>query len=186
MKKFSAILGGIIVLLIFGLTATSPVLGQITPTIPSYLPILFNPPPTPTFTRTPTATATPPGPTNTPTATAAPANIEITFILYGPTNGALEEYVRIQNLGGTAQSMTNWKLEDDANHIYTFPTFSLGPGAQVQVWTKSGSNTATNLYWGSAQAIWNNSGDTATLRNAGGAIISQCSYPGGGISHTCP
>lgn len=196
MRKVVFILGGFIALLIiFGLTASNVTYGQVTPTIPAYLPIIFNPPPTPTFTLTPTPSNTPPatatavGPTSTPPHTPtspAPAQIKITYILYGPTNGPLEEYVRIENLGGTAQSMTNWSLADAANHVYTFPTFALQPGGQVQVWTKAGSNNATNLYWGSAQAIWNNTGDTATLRNAGGAIISQCSYAGGGISSTCP
>ena len=209
MKKFTLLLGGIIVLLIFGLTATSPTIyGQLTPTIPAFLPFIANPPPTPTPTltptptRTPTATATQALPTNTPTKTPtpsrtptrtptatspAPAQIKITFILYAPTNGTLEEYVRIQNLGGTAQSMTNWTLRDESAHIYTFPAFTLGPGAQVQVWTKSGTNSATNLYWGSAQAIWNNAGDTAFLRNAGGAAVSTCAYPGGGSgSYNCP
>jgi competence protein ComEC len=201
MKKAVFIFGGFIAFLIFGLSATNTTYGQLTPTIPAYLPFIVNPPPTPTFTltptptRTPTATATTAAPTNTPTpsrtptrtpTSPAPAQIKITFILYAPTNGTLEEYVRIQNLGGTAQTMTNWTLEDDANHVYTFPPFTLGAGTQVQIWTKSGANTATNLYWGSGSAIWNNTGDTAQLRNAGGTLISQCSYSGGGTSHTCP
>ncbi|MCL4867833.1 MAG: lamin tail domain-containing protein [Anaerolineae bacterium] len=200
MGKRYALLTVVTVVLIgvflFGANLTgSTIYGQLTPTIPAYLPIIFNPPPTPTFTptpiptQTPMATATVPGPTSTPTRTPtapAPAQIKITFILYGPTNGPLEEYVTIANLGGTAQTMTNWTLRDEANHVFTFPTFTLSPGAQVNVWTKSGSNTATNLYWNSAQAIWNNGGDTAFLRNAAGALISTCTYAGGGISHTCP
>ncbi len=116
----------------------------------------------------------------------APANVRITHILYDPPAGTLEEYVRIQNAGGTAQNMTGWTLRDESAHIYTFPTFTLAPGGQVQVWTKSGANNATNLYWSSAQAVWNNGGDTAQLRNAGGTLISQCSYGGGGTSVTCP
>lgn len=204
MKKLSLLLGGIIVLIIFGLTATtgSIIYGQLTPTIPAYLPIIFNPPPTPTPTftltptMTPTATATQALPTNTPTpsrtptrtpTSPAPANIKITHITYDPPGNDVDgEFVRIQNIGGTAASMTNWTLRDESAHIYTFPSFTLAPGAQVQVWTGSGVNNSTNLFWNSSQAIWNNAGDTAFLRNAGGALISQCSYAGGGQSVNCP
>ena len=192
------------------LPGTQTALAQITPTIPVYLPNVVSAPPTPTFTLTPTPTKTPtatatavtptktptpsrtptrtPTPTKTPTRTptVAPANVRITHILYDPPAGTLEEYVRIQNAGGTAQNMTGWTLRDESAHIYTFPTFTLAPGGQVQVWTKSGANNATNLYWSSAQAVWNNGGDTAQLRNAGGTLISQCSYGGGGTSVTCP
>jgi hypothetical protein len=49
----------------------------------------------------------------------------------------------------------------------------------------NGINNATNLYWGSGQAIWNNTGDTATLRNSGGQIVDTCSYAGGGQNASC-
>lgn len=186
--------GVLILTFLFGVNLTSSTIyGQLTPTIPSFLPILFNPPPTPTATftptptRTPTATATQPGPTNTPTPTTAPANIKITYILYDPPGDDLAgEYVRIQNLGGAAQNMTGWRLSDDDNHDFIFPSFTLAGGAQVQVWSKAGGNNASNLYWGSNQAIWTNTGDVARLYNASNALISQCAYSGGGQSQTCP
>lgn len=189
MKKFAIIIPGIILALVFALAAdftTNPAYTQLTPTIPAYLPAIFNPPPTPTLPPTPLPTATQPGPTATPTPTVAPANVRIAFILYGPTNGPLEEYVEIQNTGGTAATMTNWTLSDESNRIFTFPTFNLPAGGLVRVWTKSGTNTSTDLYWGSGQAIWNNNGDTAYLRNAAGTLVSVCSYAGGGTSHICP
>lgn len=198
MKKYTILLGGFILALIFGLTATtgSIIYGQLTPTIPAYLPIIFNPPPTPTPTftltptRTPTATATQVPPTNTPTRTptsAPPANVRIDYIMYDPPGDDVQnEFVRIENIGGTAANMTNWTLRDESAHVYTFPSFTLAPGAQVQVWTRSGVNNSSNLFWGSNQAIWNNAGDTAFLRNVSGTLISQCSYAGGGQSVNCP
>lgn len=203
MKKL-AIIPGIILVLIFALaTISAPdVFGQLTPTIPAYLPVLLNPPPTPTATftptptRTPTATATQPIPTNTPTPTRtptvtptspAPANIRITYILYDPSGDDLTgEFVTIQNTGGTSQNMTGWRLSDDDAHDYIFPTFTLPAGGQVQVWSKAGANNSTNLYWGSNQAIWTNTGDVARLFNASNGLVSQCSYVGGGQSQTCP
>jgi hypothetical protein len=61
---------------------------------------------------------------------------------------------------------------------YTFPAFTLAARAEVRVWTKAGGNDAANLYWGRAQAVWNNSGgDTAILHDASGSEVSRYSYP---------
>ncbi len=67
-------------------------------------------------------------------------------------------------------------LSDAANHDYTFPTFSLAAGASVRVWVKSGVDTTTDLYWGSGAAIWNSTGDAATLADSGGELVDSCSY----------
>lgn len=72
--------------------------------------------------------------------------------------------------------MMNWTLRDIANHVFTFPTFSLAPNATVRVWTKSGTNTSTDLYWGSGAAIWNNTGDTAYLRDSVGTPVDTYTY----------
>ena len=86
------------------------------------------------------------------------------------------EYVRIENQGGTVQDMTDWTLEDQASHVFIFPSFTLGAGATVRVWTKSGTDDSTNLYWGSGSAIWNNTGDTAYLRDEVGSLVDSYSY----------
>jgi len=114
---------------------------------------------------------------HTPAPAPSPANVQITYIEYNPPGNDVEgEYVRIENLGGSATEMTKWTLRDDANHTFTFPTFTLNAGATVRVWTKSGTNTSTDLYWGSGSAIWNNTGDTAYLRDDHGNLIDTYSY----------
>lgn len=117
---------------------------------------------------------------------APPADIQITYILYNPDgDDAAGEYVQLQNKGGSAQNMASWTLRDNASHIYTFSAFTLQPGASVKVWTKSGANTTTDLYWGSGAAIWTNTGDTATLRNNSGITIDTCTYGSGGSATSC-
>lgn len=156
--------------------------GGVTPTLANYLPIVLNPAGTPTVTPTPTATITP---TPTPMATPLPASVQITLIVYNPAGDDVEgEYVRMQNMGGVTQVMTGWTLSDDDGRIYNFPSFSLAPGAAVQVWTKSGANNGANLYWGEALAVWTNTGDVAYLRD-GGTLIDSCSYAGGGVQQSC-
>jgi len=103
--------------------------------------------------------------------------VQITYIEYNPPGDDVQgEYVRIRNQGGQPADMTGWTLRDEANHTFTFPSFTLGVIATVRVWTRSGSNTATDLYWGSGSAIWNNTGDTAYLRNDVGQLVDTYSY----------
>ncbi len=86
------------------------------------------------------------------------------------------EYVRIQNFDVSPVTMTDWTLRDIVPHIFTFPSFTLAPGAIVRVWTKAGTNTTTDLYWGSGTAIWNNDGDCAYLRSSAGSSVSNYCY----------
>jgi len=163
-------------------TAARPqtaVAGNATPDSFNYLPLVLRSA-LPTATPTATATATVPAPT------VAPANVQITLIVYNPAGDDVQgEYVRIENKGGVTAVMTGWTLSDDDSHVYNFPSgFSLASGASVQVWVKSGANNATNLYWGSGLAFWNNTGDTAYLRN-GATLVDSCSYSGGGAQASC-
>lgn len=131
--------------------------------------------PTPTTTVSPTATAT-----STPTTTppAGTTNVEIVSIDYNPPGEDLAgEYVLLRNTGTSAANMTGWTLRDLANNSYTFPAFSLATGAEVRLWTRGGTNDNSNLYWGRTQAVWNNDGDTAILRDAGGSEVDRFSYP---------
>ena len=86
------------------------------------------------------------------------------------------EWVRIKNTTSTRKTLTGWTLKDASSHSYTFPTFSLAGGASAKVHTGSGSDTASNLYWGLGTYVWNNTGDTATLRNGSGTRVDSCSY----------
>ena len=150
-----------------------------------FLPLLVQTAPTPIPQPTPSPT---PGPTPTATPTPPPTAVDIhlTQIVYNPDGDDVQgEYVQLENRGSTAQSLQNWTLRDEANHIYQFPAFTLAPGAAVRVWTKVGSDTSTELYWGFGSAIWNNTGDTAVLRDAQSLLIDSCAYAGGGVMATC-
>lgn len=86
------------------------------------------------------------------------------------------EWIRIRNVTGTRRTITGWTLRDASSHVFRFPGFGLAAGATATVHTGSGRGTARRLFWGSSSYIWNNSGDTATLRNARGALVQRCSY----------
>lgn len=127
----------------------------------TYLPQVYNQP-LPTATPSPTATRTP---TVTPTATQVAVNVEIIEV---KSPGTLEETVVIQNKGSRAADLTDWKLTARINPPeapYYFPEFELAAGKTVQVWTKSGTDTATNLYMDRNAAIWDKEGNCIRLRD---------------------
>ncbi len=140
--------------------------------------ITATPTPTPGATATPTSTPSAITPTPTPTYSPTPTpDVRITYIEYDPPGPDVEgEYVQIRNFTGSSVDMTDWTLRDQAGNTFTFPPFSLSPDASIRVWTKSGTNTALDLYWGRSAAVWNNEGDTAYLRDSLGVLIHTYSY----------
>lgn len=97
-----------------------------------------------------------------------PAIIVITEICrpyWLPKNG---EYVEIANQGGSPQEMTNWKLRNETyGQTYTFPTFTLQPGRKVKVFSRTGFDSADELFWWHPDPwpIWG-AGNTACIYEA--------------------
>jgi competence protein ComEC len=90
-----------------------------------------------------------------------------------------EEWVEVANGRNASVDVAGWSLEDEAGHTYVFPDGNhtvLGPDETVTIRTGSGNDTATDLYWGRDGAVWNNGGDTATLRDAAGAVVDAWSW----------
>ena len=85
-----------------------------------------------------------------------------------------DELAQISNTGPSPVSLSGWKIEDEgSNHIYTFPSYTLDSGKTVTVYTEEGTDTASELYWGSASSVWNNDGDTAYLYDDSGKLVSK-------------
>jgi hypothetical protein len=58
-------------------------------------------------------------------------------------------------------------------------------GQSVRIHTGSGTDTSTNLYWGSGYYIWNNDADGAYLRSDLGYSVDSCGWAGGGTYRNC-
>ncbi len=87
------------------------------------------------------------------------------------------EWVEIVNQGPEAVSLEGYTLKDAANHIYTFPAFTLQPGATVRLYSGQGQNDASSLYWGLVgESVWNNDGDSAFLRDSEGNLVDSYTY----------
>ncbi len=94
-----------------------------------------------------------------------------------------DEYVTFRNKCSYSIDMTGWTIKDNtASHIYTIPSFTFQTGATFTLYTGTGTNTNSALYWGRTSgnyaAIWNNNGDTLFLRDLSGNLVLTQSYSG--------
>lgn len=88
------------------------------------------------------------------------------------------EYVQLQNDGRTSLAMKDWTLCDlDGIHCFVFADFTLASGASVKVWSGTGVDTASDLYWAQKQSVWNNAGDVAILKDPEGRTIIEKACP---------
>jgi micrococcal nuclease len=88
-----------------------------------------------------------------------------------------DEYVTFENTGSSDVDMSGWTVSDEADHVYTFPSgFTLGAGESVTLYTGSGTDTDSELYWGENGAVWNNGGDTVFVKNSDGDTVEEYSY----------
>ena len=115
-------------------------------------------------------------PTPTPTPTPIPS-MYLSEVVYNPPNNYMNEYVTVLNITGRSVFMEGWSLHDDSKNTYTFPYYILRTGGTVKVWTKSGNDSYTDLYWGLSEPVWNDHGDCAYLRNPAGEKIVQRCFP---------
>lgn len=110
-----------------------------------------------------------------PAAASGEGRIELVGIV---DPGMLEtEAIQIINGGTSEQSIEGWTIRDEDRNVYTFGRVVIfGEGAGVLVHTRTGSDTATDLFWGLTEPLWR-SGETLTLWNAGGEVVATYVVP---------
>ncbi|KAB1196304.1 MULTISPECIES: lamin tail domain-containing protein [Haloferax] len=88
-----------------------------------------------------------------------------------------EEYVTLHNGGDDAIDLSGWTVSDAVGATYTFSEGTeLAAGAKLTLYTGSGTDAADEVYWGRSSAVWNNGGDTVTVRNAAGDVVLSYTY----------
>lgn len=94
------------------------------------------------------------------------------------TNASLNaEWISLVNSGTRAVNLNGYTIRDKAGHVYKFGSFVIpAKGGRVWLHTGSGRNDWNDRYWFSRNYIWNNTGDTAYLRNASGRTVDTCSW----------
>jgi cell division septation protein DedD len=102
------------------------------------------------------------------------------------------EFVRIYNNSTFAARLDRFTLKDANGYTYTFPAHVIGAKKTVYVHTGKGTNgrkpdgtlDSSRLYQGRGWHIWNNPGDTATLRSSSGRVYDTCKWTSRGTGAT--
>jgi len=118
------------------------------------------------------------------TASTAQAGIQLSKILPNPAVAPVgqsladAEFVVVKNTAAKAKNLRGWFIrEKHSKRTFTFPSFTLCGGCNVKIHSGTGTNTASDLYWGRAKGAWANNSDKAILHRAGGLIQDTCVYP---------
>jgi len=106
--------------------------------------------------------------------------IPISPALIGSVIGAgdLEtERVKIVNNLSGELPLAGWQLENNTGSSYIFPAVTLFTrGGEVDLYTKAGTDTTGELYWGLQQPLWQ-TGSLVTLRDPQGKVQATYSVP---------
>ena len=164
-------------------TTSATVVGgtpSVTPTGPTATPTL-----TGTAGPSPTSTGTPPAGNVTPTPRTGDVVI-LDVLVIDPAFPDDEEFVQISNTSDRAINLAGWRLinasRPDATRAsvppFVFPTFSLGPSADLLVFSLPGQNdlNSSDFYWGQSGAIWK-AGDRVELRDARNTLVHSFPVP---------
>ncbi len=104
------------------------------------------------------------------------AKSEFRLIVFNP--GDLNnEVVQIENNGNYDYRIEYWSVLDGNHHRYSIPKgFTLKKGAVVQIFTREGMNTATELFMGLKEAVWL-SGHTVSIYSTDGRQRAYYTIP---------
>jgi len=94
-----------------------------------------------------------------------------------------DEYVTIRNKCSYPIDMSSWVVRDSSGyHSYVFPSVTLHEESYLTLYTGTGTNTPSALFWGRTSgdyaAVWNNGGDTLFLRDSEGNLVLMYTYEG--------
>jgi micrococcal nuclease len=115
-----------------------------------------------------------PSPTVTPLTTGP---MVIGLVVYrGSIWQEPEEFVEVHNDGTEPIQLKGWTLQDDDDHVFTFPSFVLGPGQHCRVYTNLYRPASCGFSFFYPSPIWENDADCAYLKDPLGEIISTYCY----------
>ncbi|MER5563891.1 lamin tail domain-containing protein [Streptomyces sp. NPDC048491] len=86
------------------------------------------------------------------------------------------EWVTVTNTGRSAVNLKGWTLTDRAHQTYTFHNLRLAGHQSVRVHTGKGRDTDRDVYQNRRDYAWDNSRDTATLRDSHKHIVATKSW----------
>ncbi len=106
-------------------------------------------------------------------------SVKIANIFFNGVVGSREpdEYVEISNNGREPVDITDWELQDvTGSREYKWESYQLQPGEKIKVYTNETHPESGGFSFGSANAIWGNSGDVAELYDADKQLVARYTY----------
>ncbi len=86
------------------------------------------------------------------------------------------ESATIRNTGEEPLNLSGWQLKDADKNVFVFPNLTLNTGGAVRVHTGHGTDNVIDLYWNSANPIWE-SGEQAQLLDRNGKVQDTYQVP---------
>jgi len=86
------------------------------------------------------------------------------------------EKISLKNVGEDPIDLAGWSLVNSQKEKFIIPALTLYPDGAVDVYSRPGINTAVELFWNSAQALWR-PGDTVLLLDTAGDERSNYLIP---------
>lgn len=111
------------------------------------------------------------------TPTASGPLIEIKSVV--AAGDLAQEYVLLRRLGEGDLRLSGWVLQDENGNAYVFPSspaLILFKDGAVQIATRAGEDTPTEIFWNLTKAVWS-SGEQVTLLDQNGVVQAVYRVP---------
>lgn len=105
--------------------------------------------------------------------------LDVETVVIGGVIGAGDienERVQIISVADMPVDLRGWELTDGKGRYFFFPAIKLYPGGSINLFSRSGVDTAIELYWRQPLAIWS-SGDVVELADPDGNTRSEFRIP---------
>lgn len=77
------------------------------------------------------------------------------------------ERLRVEHVGEMDVSLAGWRLVDEDGNAYRFPALVLHSGGSVDLFSRQGEDSVTQLFWNRSEAVWSE-GEQARLLDPNG------------------
>jgi LysM repeat protein len=115
-----------------------------------------------------------PAPTSTPLPPGQTIDIEVVTVV---GVGTLEdERVIIRLISDGELMLQGWILQDEQGNAFSFPQLTLYGQGAVTIFTKTGSDSVVELYWGRAETVWEE-GEKVYLFDQSGTLRAEYQIP---------
>jgi len=94
----------------------------------------------------------------------------------GLGDDAGEEYLTFRNTGDEALDLSGWVVENEDGQRFVFPEGFTLADENVTLYSGSGSDTESDLYWGATDGVWDDDGDTIVVKTADGQEVLREPY----------